>query len=163
RRRFLDAGLPVPPLVCCCAEHLPFPDGAFDLAVSSATLEFTRDPGRVLGECARVLAGGGAAYHGTANRFSLARDPYSCLWGVGFLPRAWQARYVGWRSGACYGQVRTLSLRRLRRLAREHFAAVEVRLADVDDDTLRRLPAFTRLQVRAYRRAKALPVLREAL
>src|SRR5262249_19738206 len=90
RRRFRDLGLPEPPLICCCGEYLPFPDGSFDLAVSCATLEFTREPGRVLAECARTLATGGAVYLNTANRFSLATDPYTYLWGVGYLPRRWQ-------------------------------------------------------------------------
>src|SRR5207244_13119465 len=65
RRRFLDKRLPLPALVCCCAEHLPFPDGLFDQAVCSATLEFTRVPKQVLSECARTLSAKGFLYIST--------------------------------------------------------------------------------------------------
>ena len=99
RRRFMDKGLDVPALVCCCAEHLPFPHGTFDQIVCSATLEFARDQDRVLSECARTMSVTGSAYFSTVNRFSLAQDPYVYLWGLGFLPRSWQARYVRYRRG----------------------------------------------------------------
>ncbi|MDX1547556.1 MAG: methyltransferase domain-containing protein [Rhodothermales bacterium] len=157
RQRFRDKGLPVPPLVCCCAEHLPFPDGYFDLVVSTATLEFTRAPGRALAEAARALRPGGAAFIATANRYSLAQEPYAYLWGVGFLPRAWQARYVRWRRGASYEHIRLLSLPELRRLAAPHFAQMEVALPDIDDASLRGLPRFKQRQVYAYRALKSMP------
>jgi SAM-dependent methyltransferase len=163
RRRFLDRGQPVPPLVCCCAEHLPFPGGGFDRVVSSATLEFARDQGRVLSECARVLRPGGRMLLNTANRFALAEDPYACLWGVGFLPRAWQARYVRWRRGASYGPVRTLSLREVDRLAAAHFERREFVLPDVEDDQLAALPPLKRVQAHGYRLLRRLPVVRGLL
>jgi ubiquinone/menaquinone biosynthesis C-methylase UbiE len=163
RRRFLDAGLPVPPLVCCCAEHLPFPDGMFDLAVCCSTLEFTRDQDQVLAEAARVLTSKGALYLDTVNRFSIAQNPYAYLWGVGFLPRAWQAKYVRWRRQASFENIRLLSLRELRQLAGKHFGRVEVALPDIDNEALRSLPRLTRLQVGVYRRLKKLPVFRHVL
>jgi SAM-dependent methyltransferase len=163
RRRFRDAGQPEPALVCCCAEYLPFPDGVFDLAVSYATLEFTRDPGRALAECARILRGDGALYLNTANRFSIAPDPYAYLWGVGFLPRAWQPGYVRWRRRASYEHIRPLSLGELKWLAARHFAALELALPDIADESLRRLPTFTRWQVRVYRLLKGLPGARQML
>ena len=86
RRRFRDRGQTPPPLVCACAEHLPFEDGAFDVVVSTATLEFTRDASRVLAECARVLRPGGRAYLSTVNRFSLAREPHVAALGRGLAP-----------------------------------------------------------------------------
>lgn len=163
RRRFMDAGLPEPALVCCCAEHLPFPDGTFDLAVNCSTLEFTRDPDSVLAECARTLRDDGCLFVNTVNRYSIASDPYAYLWGVGFLPRAWQAGYVRWRRQASYEQIRMLSLRELSRLAARHFADIEVALPDIDDESLRRLPPFTRFQVGAYRLLKRLPLFRQLL
>ena len=39
---------------------LPFPDGAFDLALNIVTLEHVRDPARVTAELGRVLRPGGA-------------------------------------------------------------------------------------------------------
>jgi SAM-dependent methyltransferase len=157
RRRFRDLGLPPPTLVCCCAERLPFPDGAFDLAVSTATLEFTRDPQAALAEAARVLRPGTAFVVNTVNRYSLASEPHVGLWAVGFLPRRWQAPYVQWRRRARFENVRLLSLRELRRLAGAHFASIEVAPADVPDATLRTLPARQRALVRAYRLLKRVP------
>jgi ubiquinone/menaquinone biosynthesis C-methylase UbiE len=42
------------------AEHLPFPDGAFDLVVSTTSFDHWNDQGAGLAECARVLEPGGA-------------------------------------------------------------------------------------------------------
>lgn len=163
RRRFLDRGLPVPPLVCCCAEHLPFPDGAFDLVAMSATLEFAQDADGALAESARVLSGQGALYVNTANRYSVARDPYVYLWGLGFLPRALQAKYARWRRNASYENIRLLSLRELDRAAARSFADRAYRLQDPPDSALDRFPLSTRLQVRAYRLVKNLPLVRRLL
>lgn len=41
------------------AEHLPFPDGSFDLVVSTVSFDHWSDQGRGLAECARVLQAGG--------------------------------------------------------------------------------------------------------
>ena len=41
------------------AEELPFPDGAFDLVVSTTSFDHWADQPAGLGECARVLAPGG--------------------------------------------------------------------------------------------------------
>jgi ubiquinone/menaquinone biosynthesis C-methylase UbiE/uncharacterized protein YbaR (Trm112 family) len=157
RRRFMDKGLPVPPLVCCCAEFLPFADDSFDLVVMSSTLEFVSDQTKVLSESSRVLSEDGALYVNSVNRYSLANDPYSYLWGVGFLPRAWQAQYVRWRRDATY-KTRTLSYTEFNRLARRDFSEREFALPDVGAAALKQLPAFTRLQVHFYRFLKKLPV-----
>lgn len=157
RRRFMDMGLPVPPLVCCCAEYLPFPDGAFDLIASSSTLEFTRDSDKVMSECARVLRNCGSLFMSTVNRYSIAQNPYVYLWGVGLLPRGWQARYVRWRRGASYENIRPISYRELRKMAAKHFSGVEFFLPDIDDASLRKFPQSVRLQVRAYRLLKRMP------
>ena len=161
RRRFLDRGLPTPPLVCCCAESLPFRDGQFDRVVSAATLEFVRDPDQALAEAARVLRDDGSILLNTANRYSLARDPYAHLRGVGYLPRKWQSGYVRWRNRARYEQTRPLSIRELRRVARRHFAGCRIAPADVDDATLREQPAPVRAGVSIYRAATRLPLVRE--
>ena len=157
RRRFIDAGLPVPPLVCCCAEYLPFADSSFDLVVATSTLEFVADQKKVLSESARVLNDDGVFFVNSVNRFALARDPYAYLWGVGFVPRGWQAAYVRWRRDAVY-KTRTLSYNELNRLARPNFSSREFALPDIDSSTLRQFSAFTRFQVYVYRFFKKLPV-----
>lgn len=163
RRRFLDRGLPAPPLVCACAERLPFPDGTFDLAVMVATLEFTRDAGQALSECERVLAPRGTVLLNTGNRFSLAREPHVHLWGVGFLPRRWQVAYVRWRRGVDFSKIRPASLRELDRLAARLFPSREFVPADVPDETVAGLSALERMQVALYRRLKRRKWLRPLL
>ena len=163
RRRFLDRGLPAPLLVCACAEALPFPDGAFDLAFTAATLELTRDPGQAMGECARVLGPGGRLLLNTSNRFSLASEPHVHLWGVGFLPRRWQVPYVRWRRGVDFSKIRPLSLGKLDRLAAPFFPARQVTPADAADETVAGLPAPQRAQVAVYRRLKKSRLLRPLL
>ncbi len=157
RRRFMDKGLSVPPLVCCCAEYLPFADDSFDLVVMSSTLEFVNDQTKVLSESSRVLSENGALYINSVNRFSPANDPYSHLWGVGFLPRVWQAKYVRWRRDATY-KTRTLSYSELNRLTRRSFTEREFALPDVGAAALEQFSVVTRLQVCFYRFLKKLPV-----
>ncbi len=157
RRRFMDFGMPVPPLVCCCAEHLPFPDGMFDLIVSSGTLEFVSDQNKTLSECARCMKDDGILFVNTVNRFSVAQDPYAYLWGVGFLPRSLQAQYVRWRRNAVYENTRLISFRELDLMAARYFSKRAFFLPDVDDSSLNRFPAHTRLQVKIYRRLKGVP------
>lgn len=157
RRRFRDLGLGPPPLVCCCAEHLPFPDASFDLIVIAATLEFTRDPDRVLAEAARTLRDGGMLFLNTVNRLSLAPEPHVNLWGVGFLPRAWQDPYVRWRRDVDFRNIRPLSYPELMRMLSRHFAEREVSPADVPDSVLERLTSWKRAQVRLYRVLKRVP------
>jgi len=157
RRRFRDLGMGAPPLVCGCAERLPFPDARFDLIVMTATLEFTKDPARVLAEAARTLDKGGALFVNTVNRFSLAPEPHVDLWGVGFLPRALQDRYVRWRREVGFKNIRALSYPELKRLAAPGFASCEVAPADVPDAVIEGLPPAKRAQVRLYRKLKRLP------
>jgi SAM-dependent methyltransferase len=162
-RRRPSAGGRAPAVVCGCAEQLPFEDGAFDVVVSTATLEFTRDPGRVLGECARVLRPGGRAYLATVNRFSLAPEPHVGLWGVGFLPRAWQAGYVRRRGRGDFEQVRLLSWRELDRLARPHFGHRRYDPPRMPEELGRDLGAPARAAVAVYEAAARVPILRGAL
>jgi SAM-dependent methyltransferase len=48
--------------VCASVEHLPFPDGIFDVVVSQELLEHVRDPFRAMQEMRRVLKKGGVIY-----------------------------------------------------------------------------------------------------
>jgi ubiquinone/menaquinone biosynthesis C-methylase UbiE/uncharacterized protein YbaR (Trm112 family) len=157
RRRFIDRGLPVPALVCCCAEFLPFAEGSFDVITMTSTLEFTSDQEKVLSECERVLEGTGTLYINSVNRFSLASDPYAYLWGVGFLPRSLQAKYVYWRRGAHY-KTKTMSHAELKRIARARFASVKFNLPDVSQTVVNQLSPLTRFQVRIYQFLKRLPL-----
>ncbi len=163
RRRFMDKGVPVPPLVCCCAEYLPFPDNSFDFATAISTFEFVGNQQKVLAEFARTLNENGEVYINSVNRFSIARDPYAYLWGIGFLPRRWQAKYVFWRRGASYENVKTLSYGEFRRLSRAYFPDSKFALPDVAPEMLEQFSRFTRLQVHAYRLVRKLPVFSQML
>jgi ubiquinone/menaquinone biosynthesis C-methylase UbiE/uncharacterized protein YbaR (Trm112 family) len=157
RRRFIDKGLPVPPLVCCCAEFLPFADDSFDLVTATSTVEFVNDQAKVLSEAARVLADDGLLHVNSVNRYAMARDPYAYLWGVGFLPRAWQAEYVRRRQNAIY-KTRTFSYREFKRLAQADFSSAEFALPDVSPNVLQQFSPLTRGQVHLYRLLKKLPI-----
>ncbi len=156
RRRFMDLKMPIPPLVCCCAEFLPFADQSFDLIVASSTLEFVRDQEKVFAACARTLKDGGSLYINLVNRFSIGRDPYAYLWGVGFLPRKWQARYVRWRRDASYENIKTLSYGELKNVSKKHFFAGKFTLPDVDGEAVKEFSWGTRVQIKAYRHLKKL-------
>ncbi len=127
------------------------------LVVAASTLEFLSDQDKALSECARTLADGGLVYVNTVNRYSLSKDPYAYLWGVGFLPRAWQSRYVRWRRGASYEYIRTLSLSSLDRLAGKHFARRKVALPGVDRASMQHFPKAMRLQAQTYELLRTLP------
>jgi SAM-dependent methyltransferase len=116
RLRLREAGLDSP-LVCANAEYLPFAGGGFDRITASDLLEHVVDPAQVLAECRRVVAPRGCCYLATNNRYSLAPEPHVQVWGVGFLARGLQARYVQSARGHSYQNVRLLSGRELRRLA----------------------------------------------
>lgn len=83
-------------LVCANAEHLPFAAGMGARVTSFDTLEHTRDARRALGEMRRV---GGTLLLTSNNRWAPLPEPHVHLWGVGWLPRSVQARYVAWRRG----------------------------------------------------------------
>jgi ubiquinone/menaquinone biosynthesis C-methylase UbiE len=162
RRRFIDRGLPDPPLVCCCAEFLPFPDNTFDLITSTSTLEFVKDQGKFISECSRVVTDEGTVYINSANRFSVTKDPYAQLWGVGYLPYSWQPGYVRVLRKATY-KTRTLSWRALRRLVDRDFPYRQDVLLDIGSSTLRELPFLKRTQVLVYRSLKKLTICRAIL
>jgi demethylmenaquinone methyltransferase/2-methoxy-6-polyprenyl-1,4-benzoquinol methylase len=58
KRRLADAGLDFP-LICACAEALPFRDQDYDVVLSESTLENLQDQNLALKECLRVLQPGG--------------------------------------------------------------------------------------------------------
>ena len=136
RRRFRDAGRGEPDLVCACAERLPFEDGVFDAVVALGILEFVRDAGAVLAECARVLRPGGRAYLTSANRYAPGPEPHVGLWGVGWLPQRLQRAYVHWRSGKPYEFTVLMSsvglAKKLRRSTQFKFRILIPKIADAD-------------------------------
>tara|TARA_R110001583_G_scaffold38515_2_gene124495 strand:+ start:21996 stop:23030 length:1035 start_codon:yes stop_codon:yes gene_type:complete len=159
RQRFIDKGLEVPALVCCCAEHLPFKAESFDMAVMASTFEFLQDENLALKELSRVINVSGTVMINTVNRFSLAKNPYAHLWGVGFLPKAWQISYVRQRQNASFENISLHSYQQVKDLSYQAFNQVDIALADVNEQTLSRLPNQTRCLIYLYRFLKKIPII----
>ncbi|HJZ95046.1 MAG TPA: methyltransferase domain-containing protein [Candidatus Solibacter sp.] len=107
-------------LVCANAEALPFPGESFDHITSVDTVEHLRDAGAAIREAHRVATPGARSLWATNNRYAPFPDPQVHLWGVGWLPRAWQADYVAWRRNDLHRyRVQMRSVWELDRLVRE--------------------------------------------
>lgn len=147
----LHGGVPV--LAAAFAEALPLADRSVDGVVALDVVEHVADPVPFLREIDRVTAPGGALALATPNRFSLAAEPHVFVWGVGWLPRRWQCRYVRWRSGKPYDYVRLLSPWELRRLVGRHTAfSSRLLVPPVPDVEIARFPARRAALARAYNR-----------
>lgn len=85
-------------LAHCFGENMPVPDEQVDLILAENVLEHVPELASVLGEVRRVLKPGATFVGDCANRYNMLRpEPHVQLWGVGLLPRKWQAPYVMWR------------------------------------------------------------------
>ncbi len=165
RKRLEELGVKNVTLVCACAEHLPFPDGAFDLVVAEDVLDHTKDQGAFAKESARVLKGQtGVFYMSTPNRYSLGPDPHVWVSWVGFLPPRFRDRYVRWRRGVPYGPIRPVSYGDMRRLLRSaSFRKCRVILPQLGGLNPERLSRWQRVQVHLYELARGIPLLSYAL
>ena len=105
-----------PMLAAAMAEALPLQNDAVGSVVSLDVIEHVGDQRGYLKEIERVLAPGGVCALATPNRRSLAPEPHVGVWGVGWLPRRYQAGYVRWRSGKPYAFCRLLSPAELSRM-----------------------------------------------
>ena len=107
-------------LVCGDSEHLPFPNGTFDLINANDVIEHLRDQRRGLAEAYRVLSDPGVFCFDSPNRLDLfGPEPHVNVRWVGFLPRRLQDPYVRLVKGVPYIGKRLLSLRELARLLAE--------------------------------------------
>lgn len=164
KKRLEESGINNVFLICACAEHLPLPDGAFDLLVAEDVLDHTRQPEAFLCEGARVLKGGGVVYLSTPNRYSLAPDPHVWVWGVGFLPPSLRDRYVRWRRGIPYGPIRPVSYITLRRILRSAlFRGCRTVWPDLAGLEEQRLSRWQRAQLWLYELVRKTPGLRHVL
>ena len=118
KKRLEEKGLSAQ-LICACVEHLPFAAESFDCAVSFDVLEHVGSPEVMMEQTSKVLISGGRFFATTPNRFSLSAEPHVGIWGVGWIPVKWQARYVMWRKGLAYPHTRLLSVWELHQLLRQ--------------------------------------------
>lgn len=116
RHRLQEAGVENATVVACAADSLPFAAGSFDIVVAADVIEHVPDAAGLVTAAFGVLTPGGRLWLSTPNRFSLTPEPHVRLLGVGWLPRRVAVAYVRRARGAEYGDVRTLSLRALRRV-----------------------------------------------
>ncbi|WP_435009195.1 class I SAM-dependent methyltransferase [Tundrisphaera lichenicola] len=118
RKRLDEEGFAHIKLACGCAERLPFADESFAGVVAGDVIEHVDDQAATLAEAHRVLRPGGRLFLASPNRFSLAPEPHVQVWGVGFLPRAWMARYVRSVNNEDFRAIRTLGFGEWKRLIR---------------------------------------------
>jgi SAM-dependent methyltransferase len=114
KKRLEQSGFSIP-LICACAEALPFTNSSFSTAVFDSTLEVVSDQKKSLDESYRVLKPEGTLVIRTPNRFSLGPDPHLNLWAGGFFPHRWIAAYAR-RQNAIPPKRKLLSILSLRRL-----------------------------------------------
>ena len=150
-RRLIAAYHGRPALAAAMAEALPLADGAIDAVMSLDVIEHVADPVPYLREINRVTRSGGRIALATPNRFSLTAEPHVFVWGVGWLPRPLQARYVAWRSGKDYAYTRLLSTREAVRLVHSHTAfTCRILIPSVAREEIARFPPWRAAVARAY-------------
>lgn len=156
RKRLEEAGIEVP-LLCACAEALPFPDAMFDRVVADSAFETFRDLPAAATQAARVGAPGACLFVATPNRFSLGPDPHVGVPAGGWLPKAVLDRIV--RAKGAIPPVRTLlSAGSLRRLLRDAgFEQVRVEAPSIPEAVRARLSATLRVATGAYNAVASVP------
>lgn len=117
KKHFQEKGLDIP-LVCCCAEFLPFAADSFDVIVANNVLEHVSGQKEMAQEGYRALKSPGTLFWVTTNRFTLGPEPHVRVWGVGLLPRRWMEPYVRLVRRIPYRFIRSLSCFELRALLR---------------------------------------------
>lgn len=158
KKRLLEAGLDIP-IICACAEALPFPDGYFHRVLSESSLEHMQDRRQVMKECRRVLVAGGDFCVSTPNRWSWGPDPQVGVLAGGYWPRRILNGYVTWQGGIPPKRD-LLSSRTLNRLLRdEGFTDVQLFLPGIADQQKKQFGAVLRWAVELYGVLKRIPVL----
>lgn len=152
-QRFIKEHGGTPRLAAAMAEALPFGDASTESVVSLDVAEHVGDQHQYLREISRVLVPGGVCALVTPNRFSLSAEPHVRVWGVGWLPRKWQSRYVHWRTGKPYEYCRLLSVNELTRMMRGYAELdPQVLLGEIPGGELARFSPPKALAARAYNR-----------
>jgi len=162
KKRLQQAGLDIP-LLCACAEALPFRPSTFDYAVADSALEHFTDQHQALDEMLRAMKPGARLFIATPNRFSIGPDPQTGIWAGSLLPESWTAAIVR-RQGGIPPIRRLLSAGQLSRLLSEAgFLGIKVYLPPISAEQRAHFPAPVRAAIALYDAARQLPILRELL
>lgn len=162
KKRLLEAGVNVP-LICACAEALPFRDALFDRAAADSTVEHISDQRRALGEVFRVMRGGSHIFVSTPNRFSIGPDPQTGIWAGSLLPLRWTQAIVR-RQGGLPPQRNLLSAAGLRKLLKDAgFADIKLFLPAIPEEQRMHFPPTARRLIAMYDLASRLPVSKQLL
>jgi SAM-dependent methyltransferase len=160
-RRMIEEHGGTATLCAAFAENLPLRDAGTPAVVSLDVIEHVGDQRRYLAEIDRIAADGATLALATPNRFSLAAEPHVHVWGVGWLPVRFQARYVRARSGRSYDFVRLLSVPGLARLLRRHTRFTgRFLVPQVPDDEIEEMPGRRAQLARWYNRLSSSPLAR---
>jgi SAM-dependent methyltransferase len=162
QKRLAEAGID-PPLICACAEALPFPEGQFDVVVADSVVELVDDQDACLAEARRALGDGGVLFLATPNRFSLGPDPHTGLLAGGFLPDSLTAAYMRWKN-AKPPHRNLLTARALERLLhRNGFTMRHVFLPDFPAEQRVYFGRAINMGISAYQVVKRMPVGRQLM
>ena len=143
------------------AEALPLADAGIGAVVSLDVIEHVNLPSQMLCEVDRVIQPGGAFLFSTPNRYSLGAEPHVGVWGVGWLPRAWQAPYVQWRRGDAYDGTQLLSAAEIARLVRSNTRLdLSLETPPIAEDDIAVFPPYRARLARIYNRLAAMPLMR---
>ncbi|MCH8897066.1 MAG: methyltransferase domain-containing protein [Chloroflexi bacterium] len=162
QKRLAEAGLDLP-LICACAEALPFPDASFDRVVADSVIEHTQSQMDSMTEARRVMVDSGKLFLSTPNRLSIGPDPHTGVPAGGILPEKLTAAYVR-RLGGIPPKRRLLSKMTLGRLLGNcGFAPASIFLPDVSPEQRALFPATTRRMIDLYHLLKRAPIIRHVL
>ncbi len=151
------------PLICACAEALPFPDRIFDCVAGESVLENVRDQAQALREAHRVARPGGYLFLSTPNRFSLGPDPQTGLWASGWMPKRWIDLYVR-RQGGIPPKRNLLSPGTLKdMIGTAGFSAPVISVPRVSPAQRNQRGFLLRLLIDAFHLLRRLPVARNVL
>jgi len=162
KKRLQEAGLDLP-LICACAEALPFPPNTFNCAVADSALEHLTDLPCALDQILRVLKHNGRFFVATPNRFSLGPDPQTGIWAGSLLPESWTAALVR-RQGGVPPKRHLLSAGGLeRRLLRAGFQEIRVYPPAIASEQRAHFSSAMRAIIALYDLARKMPGVRALL
>jgi SAM-dependent methyltransferase len=162
KKRLEEAGVAAP-LICACAEALPFPEGTLDVVAADSVIEHCRSPEDAAGEVARVLVPGGNWWLATPNRFSVGPDPHTGLIGGSMLPKGITAWYVR-RKGGIPPKRRLFGLGTLKRLLNgAGFERTRVFVPGIPREQKRHFKGTMKLAISGYEAVRRTPVVRSVL